>query len=99
MADVRIHLRDTETGKEAWHVYQMDDARVDDPDDPEGWWWTDGNAACDCERMRVLAAAFGKPDPNIACGDTRVVIEDAIVNGQPRESWCDPRKRRELHGD
>jgi hypothetical protein len=89
MADVRIHLRDTETDDEAWHVYQMDDARVDDPDDPEGFWWTDGNAACDCERGRCLAVALGRPDPCIPCGDSRVVITEATVNGQSRLAWRD----------
>jgi len=92
MADVRIHLRDTETGEEGWHVYQIDDARGDDPDDPEGFWWTDGNAACDCERARVLAAARGKSDPHVPCGDARVVILDATVNGVPRAGWRDARK-------
>ena len=85
MAEVRIYLRDTETGEEAWHVYQMDDARVEDPDDPEGFWWTDGNAACDCERARCLGPPqSAAPMPHLACGDDRIVIIEATVNGHSR---------------
>jgi len=89
MVTVRIHLFDTKTGLAAWHEYKMDSARADDPDDPEAFWWTNGNAGCDCERARILYAQLGKPDPNVACGNSRVCITDATVDGIRRESWCD----------
>lgn len=100
VVEVRIHLRDTHTNAEAWYVYQMDGVRADDSDDPEGFWWTDGNAACDCERGRCLAVALGQPDPHLPCGDDRVVILDATVNGQPRLAWRDANRTIvEAHGD
>jgi hypothetical protein len=89
VVEVRIHLRDTQTGDEAWYHFQTEASRAHDIDDPEGWYWTDGNGACDCERMRCLAAALGRPDPKIPCGDARVVIMDATVDGAPRKGWRD----------
>lgn len=88
MADVRVLLRDTETGEEAWHEYAITQERADDPDDNEGFYWTDGNAGCDCERLRCLHAALGRPDPNIGCGSSRVIIVEATVDGVKRE-WKD----------
>ena len=89
MVQVRIHLLDTTTGVDAWHIYEMEASRADDPDDPEGWFWTDGNASCDCERARCLYEAIGAPDPNLPCGDDRIMVIEAIVNGERRESWRD----------
>jgi hypothetical protein len=83
---VRVRLRDVVTGDEAWHQYET--AHDRDPDDDEGFWWTDGNAACDCERARCLAAALGRPDPNVPCGSARIVILEATIDGAPRP-WHD----------
>ena len=85
---VRIRLRDTATGDEAEHSYDTNLALADDPDDDEGFYWTDGNASCDCERGRVLNMALGRPDPNIPCGDSRVRIMEAW-RGDVRVPWQD----------
>lgn len=90
---VQIHLLDTLTGDRAWHVFTMDRDRAEDPDDPEGWYWTDGSAACDCERMRVLSSVLGRSNPDIPCGDTRVKIVAALVDKKPRPSWLDKGKQ------
>lgn len=89
MAEVRIRFRDRETGEEAEHVYETSRSPDDDVDDEEGFYWTDGNGACDCERLRVLLAALGRPDPRVACGSSRVVIVAATFGGHPRLSWAD----------
>jgi hypothetical protein len=88
MVPVRVHLLDTQTGLEAWYEYQIAIDRAEDPDDNEGFWWTDGNAACDCERGRCLYSALGKPDPQVPCGDSRIRIIEATVDGKSRK-WCD----------
>ena len=88
MPDVRILLRDIETGDEAWHIYTIESERASDPDDPEGFWWTDGNAACDCERMRCLALALNRERKEIPCGSQRVVIVQATVDGVVKP-WSD----------
>lgn len=86
MPVVRIRFRDTETGEEGVHTYDITQERADDVDDDEGFFWTDGNGGCDCERARLIAASHGRPDPNIGCGSWRVVIEEATVDGKPR-NW------------
>lgn len=88
MTQVRIQFRDRETGDEAEHVYETDRTPADDVDDDEGFYWTDGNGACDCERLRVLHAALGRPDPRIDCGSTRVAIVKATFGGIERP-WVD----------
>lgn len=89
MPEVRILLRDTQTGDEGWHVYEMPDERAADFDDPEGFWWTDGNAGCDCERMRCLDLALNRARRDIPCGSSRVVIVEATVSGVSRPLWAD----------
>jgi hypothetical protein len=83
MSELRIVLRDTETGDEAAHIQSVDAERMADPDEPEKFYWKDGNAGCDCERARCLYAALGRPDPDIPCGDSRVVIVSATLDGVP----------------
>lgn len=86
---VKIRFRDTQTGDEATYAYETERTAADDVDDDEGFYWTDGNGACDCERLRCLHAALGRPDPNIDCGSSRVVIVEATIDGTPRD-WVDP---------
>lgn len=88
MPRVEIRFRDTETADEATHAYDTDRCQFDDVDDDEGFYWTDGNGACDCERMRVLSAALGRSDPNIACGSSRVTIVSATFDGVAMK-WAD----------
>lgn len=87
--DVRILLRDTATGEEAWHVETASAEQANDPDDNLGFYWTDGNGGCDCERSRCLHAALGRPDPNVPCGDSRIIIVEATVDGTSRQGWCE----------
>lgn len=88
MPELRILLRDTETGAEAWHVETVSAEQAEDPDNNLGFYWTDGNGACDCERGRCLRAAIGAPDPHFPCGDTRVVIVEARIDGHLKP-WSD----------
>src|SRR4029453_5041341 len=82
MPELRILLRDLQTGEEGEHVEIVPTARMDDPDEPERWYWTDGNAACGWERLRCLHAAHGRPDPRIECGSSRVIIVRATFDGR-----------------
>ena len=36
-------------------------------DGPHTFWWSDGNAACDCNRAAFFADMGGEPDPNVDC--------------------------------
>ena len=85
---VRIRFRDVLTGEEGEHSYQTDRLLADDPDDAEGFYWTDGNGACDCERGRVLAATHECADPNVPCGDSRIRIVGAW-RGETPVPWDD----------
>ena len=77
---VRVRLRDTKTGEEGVHEYDAENA------DGAEFYWTDGNMACDCNRMQCLHEALGRPDPAVGCGSSRVVIVDASIDGV-RQEW------------
>lgn len=52
-------------------------------DDANDFWWTDGNAACDCNRAIFWACAAGEEAPDTECGTDayliRVTDEDGTV--------------------
>lgn len=88
----RVLLHDKDTGREVWH----ESRRPFDEDFPDeslrcaAFWWTDGNAACDCNRGLFLARDLGLPedDPlgDLPCshhGEGRIVIKAATLNGLP----------------
>ena len=81
MRRVRVLLRDTQTGDEAWHEYDVEDRYADSQE----FWWTDGNGACDCNRMGDLARALGREDPDLECGHDRIVIAQAEIDGVPQD--------------
>lgn len=81
MVSCAVTLRDTVTGRVASVKEQFESAVTAE------FWWTDGNGACDCERLRQLWAAFREPDPNIPCGDDRVEIIAAAIDGVAVEGW------------
>lgn len=43
-------------------------------DCPHTWWWSDGNASCDCSRAMFFAEAAGEPDPDVSCGSGRYAV-------------------------
>ena len=88
-ARVRVLLRDTQTGDEAWEESDVEVQYLDG----QQFWWTEGNACCDCNRLTFLHRALGKEqdvtddrDP-YPCGDGRVVIVRAEVDGVEQPSW------------
>ena len=86
---VRIRFLDTITGDVGEYRYDTERLLADDPDDDEGFYWTDGNGACDCERMRILRAVTdGGSDQDAPCGDSRVRIIEAW-RGNVRVPWDD----------
>ena len=68
---VTQHIRCNATGENRQSDAQ---ARLEDRGDgrasesPNEWWWSDGNAACDCNRAMFFAQAADEPDPNLDCG-------------------------------
>lgn len=89
MAKIRVTLRDTQTGDEG--VYEYDNEPDPDPagEDPfhgDEYLWTDGNFGCDCNRLLFIARALGRPDRDVTCGDERVVIVDATIDGV-KQDW------------
>lgn len=88
MAKIRVTLRDTQTGDEG--VYEYDNDTPPDPDaespfDGDEFLWMDGNFACDCNRLLFIARALGRPDPDVTCGEDRVVIVEATIDGVKQE--------------
>ena len=84
MAHVVVKLRDTETGDEASYEYDVpDDADVIESQE---FMWHEGNYSCDCNRMLFLARGLGREDPDVSCGDNRVVITDATIDGV-KQDW------------
>jgi hypothetical protein len=55
-----------------------------DPDPCESrgsvFWYTEGNAGCDCNRGLFFARAAGEPDPEIPCGETAYSILRAVTD-------------------
>lgn len=48
---------------------------VENPD-PLPYWWTDGNAACDCNRHGWFQEGFGLPeDEEHPCGDAEYEVQ------------------------
>lgn len=88
MAEVKVLLHDTATGDEGWDVHQVEPQYVE----TQEFWWTEGNAACDCNRLMFLHRALGKERPDkdgtdYPCGDSRVVIKAATIDGVPQD-WA-----------
>lgn len=74
-------LRDTLTGESA---------RIEEEvlsTETANFYWLDGNGACDCERLRRIAEAHGRPDPNLPCGTGRVDITAATIDGVEQGGW------------
>lgn len=69
---IRAFLRDTVSGKAAV-VYDEwpDSASLDGVE----FMWTEGNFSCDCNRGQFLAQVLQEPDPNLPCGDGRIVLD------------------------
>ena len=84
MSEVRVLLRDTVTGEEAWYSYSVDDEYAEGQE----FYWSDGNGGCDCNRGSCLASVLGKADPNLPCGESRIALLRAEVNGI-EQSWAD----------
>lgn len=79
---LRVKLRDTVAGAEAWH-----EADYVSEADGQHFLWTEGNFGCDCNRGLFFARAVGAPDEsplwNVPCGETRFVVVEAVLNGDP----------------
>jgi hypothetical protein len=62
--NLRVEIKrvsDDVTTCEVWNDWSWSNA----------WWWSDGNAACDCNRGALFATAQGNAlDTDIACGDS-----------------------------
>lgn len=90
MRELRVLLKDTETGKQGWYSDQFPD---DYPSDAVDYMWTEGNNACDCNRGDYLAEALDEPRPNLPCAGSRIVVLEATLDGQPfgpivdHEAW------------
>ena len=89
MTELRVLIPDTETGDQAWHVEQVEDADAELMD----YLWNDGgNYSCDCNRKLFLWRALGReelmdhfPD-GMPCGETRFVLKEAWLGGV-RQDW------------
>lgn len=82
---LEVHLRDTVTGTTGIDTKSRGWIDGDEvPGHVNAFWWEEGNAACDCNRMAFLYDTAGADDPDAEesdgypCGDGRVVI-DRIV--------------------
>lgn len=57
-----------------------------DEDESERFWWTDGNAGCDCLRSDLFADAAGEPRPATPCGEVAYSVIRAILpDGSERQ--------------
>jgi len=55
----------------------------DGGDEPNIFWWVDGNAGCDCNRSLFFARAAGEDDPDdCPCGDERFRIRIRTLDGK-----------------
>lgn len=46
-------------------------------EDDDQYWWEEGNASCDCNRLLILARKYPEldQDPNPSCGETIDLIK------------------------
>lgn len=53
------------------------------------FYWSEGNASCDCVRAEEFAIARGEEDPDLSCGDgaflVRIKVGDEIVYEEARK--------------
>jgi hypothetical protein len=66
-----IRLRDNDIGEIEDVTYRYPTGF--DEDDIT-FYWTDGNGACDCNRMLEFYRQRGQPDIRRTCGDTRMTL-------------------------
>lgn len=85
MAHVVVKLRDTQTGDQGVYEHETE-PDADGTFDGTEFLWTDGNFACDCNRLLFIARALGRPDPDVTCGDSRVEIIEATIDGA-NQNW------------
>lgn len=82
--EFRVLLRDLKTGQEAWYTSNVADEYADN----QSFWWLDGNASCDCNRMIFLHDALGWDGPDdYPCGDERVAIIRVLRDGV-EQAWA-----------
>ena len=84
-ADIRIEWRDTKTGQTG--VFEDPRLPVHWDEDDREWnlfWWSDGNAACDCNRE---ASFLGIDSAERECGDSRFIIEKFWVKPEGAADW------------
>lgn len=62
---------------------------VDHPwdDDTEKWWWTDGNAGCDCNRGDDFGRAGGDPPQEYPCGNEAYLVVRVILPDGTTVDW------------
>lgn len=50
-------------------------------DEGSGFWWSDGNMSCDCNRKLYFARAVGEEAENPLCGETAYSVRCLAENG------------------
>jgi hypothetical protein len=87
---IRIHWKEPATGREG--VYQDGDDCPSVSRDEDGYWnlfwWTEGNAGCDCNRA-IFFLGLDSEDPDNYCGSDRFIILKAEVRDVGGDSWED----------
>lgn len=91
MGEVVAVLKNTATGEIREYVSQVEDQYLDG----QQFWWTDGNASCDCNRSMFFAEVGGEKDPEAECGNERIELKALRINGvdmlpldETYSEWC-----------
>lgn len=82
MTKVWIDILEVQTGR----VRTIEDELVDadDPRELNPWYWTDGNASCDCNRELYFLRACGEDEDEgeVRCGSTRYRVNIRLKTGE-----------------
>ena len=83
--EVKVFLRDTQTGDEGWYTEEYngpgEDALL-----RAIFMWTDGNWSCDCNRCLFLWEWSEEPGHDLLCnvGKNRIEIISFVFNGEDK---------------
>jgi hypothetical protein len=79
---IRVHIRETATGTVATY---LDKTGIEEGEKhPNPFWWSEGNASCDCNRELFFNRALGRPEIETACSSGRFLVRlENKVDGTP----------------
>jgi len=82
--EIIVQIRDNQTGE--MREYRTEDLMEEGESVPNDFIWSEGNYACDCNRLLFFLRANDEEEPKeMVCGDSRFTIR--LLNAKDRKPY------------